>query len=393
MCSRGIAVPEPRAVPAPQHCWWASGSLGVVRFGTDHVRSNPESVCISLSKVIDEFQGELMFESRRGISIERYKPEKKDVWDRFVLEGKNTSFLFLRDYMEYHADRFRDCSLLLYRAQRVIGVLPANLSDDNLLVSHAGLTYGGLVLRRDCGLREALEVFQACLEFIGHLSIDHLLYKRIPRFYNVLPDDEIDYALFLLGAELYRRDCALVVSLPRYLKFRKGRRSEIVKAKKLGTVVVEDSSFDRFWTDVLVPRLEHRFGVKPIHTLEEISLLRSRFPQHIRQYSAYHNDRIVAGVTIYETEWVAHAQYIGVTSEGQELGALDYLFSWLLDLKYVDKRYFDFGISNEQEGQRLNHGLLAWKESFGARSCVHDFYKVLVRNHVKLDAVLKSSSD
>lgn len=329
-----------------------------------------------------------MFESRRGIYVEQYKPENKEVWDRFVAEGKNTSFLFFRDYMGYHADRFQDASLLLYRGQRPVGVLPANLKNGSLVVSHEGLTYGGLVLRRDCGLRDALEIFQACLEFLEYLSIDQLLYKRIPRFYDILPDDEIDYALFLLDAQLYRRDCALVVPLPRYLKFRKGRRSEIVKARKSGVSILEDSSLMGFWENVLVPRLEHRYGVSPVHTVEEISLLRAKFPTNIHQYSAYHENRIVAGATIYETEWVAHAQYIGVTAEGQELGALDYLFSWLLDLQYIDKKYFDFGISNEQGGRRINYGLLAWKESFGARSSAHDFYRIIPQHHVKLDAAL-----
>lgn len=329
-----------------------------------------------------------MFLSRRGLSIERYESGRKSSWDRFVVDGKNATFLFCRDYMEYHADRFEDCSLLVYREQKLIGVLPANFGDASTLVSHGGLTYGGLVLRRDCGLRESLEVFQACLEFLAHLSIEGLTYKRIPRFYSFLPDDEVDYALFLLGAELFRRDCALVVPLPRYLKFRKGRKSEVAKARKAGIVLKEDADFDAFWNEVLVPRLEGRFGVRPVHTIDEISLLRSRFPAHIHQFSAYHEGRIVAGTTIYETDTVAHAQYIGVTNEGQHLGALDYLFSWLLDLQYADKRCFDFGISNECEGRRLNHGLLGWKESFGARSCSHDFYRVRTAHHRKLDAAL-----
>jgi hypothetical protein len=329
-----------------------------------------------------------MYESRRGILVDRYSSKHKDAWDLFVSEGKNASFLFYRGYMEYHGHRFTDSSLMLFRDQRVVGVLPANLNDANQLVSHGGLTYGGLVLRKDCSLSDALVIFQACLEFADDRDMHSLLYKRIPRFYDIIPDDEIDYAMFLVNADLYRRDCALVVSQPRQLKVRKGRKSEIAKARKNGVVLIEDVSMAAFWIDVLTPRLEARFGVKPVHTLEEISNLKSMFPNNIRQYSAYFNNEIVAGVTIFETEWVAHAQYIGVTNSGQEIGALDYLFSWLIDLQYAEKRYFDFGTSNEEEGYRLNHGLLAWKESFGARSCGHDFFRVETRNWSKLDAVL-----
>ena len=290
--------------------------------------------------------------------------------------------------MEYHADRFNDCSLLLHRDGRLVGILPASLNSINSLTSHGGLTYGGLVLDRESTLRDTIEVFQALLEFVHELKIEEILYKRIPRFYSVMPDDEIDYVMFMLDAELYRRDCALVVPQPRYIKFRKGRKSEIGKARKAGINLVEEDSFDRFWIEVLEPRLQERYSVRPVHSLTEISVLKSSFPKNIRQFSAYDGDQIVAGVTIYETESVAHAQYSSVTAKGQELGALDYLFSWLIDVRYVDKQYFDFGISNEQEGRRLNLGLLRWKESFGARSYSHDFYKIRTANYMKLDEVL-----
>ena len=32
-------------------------------------------------------------------------------WNEFVLLSRNATFLHLRDYMDYHADRFADCRL------------------------------------------------------------------------------------------------------------------------------------------------------------------------------------------------------------------------------------------------------------------------------------------
>lgn len=329
-----------------------------------------------------------MFKSSRGINVESYEPSRKNSWDSFVRQGKSSTFLFLRDYMDYHADRFKDCSLLFYRDDRLVGVLPANLSDDNLLVSHEGLSYGGLILCRDSTLRDTIEIFQAFLEYANALNIEEILYKRIPRFYGLVPDDEVDYVMFLLDASLFRRDCALVVPQQKPIKLRKGRKSEIAKARKAGIILTEEGCLNRFWIEVLEPRLKGRYSVKPVHSLQEISLLKSAFPKNIRQFSAYDADQIVAGVTIYETESVAHAQYSAVTIKGQELGALDYLFSWLIDTQYADKRYFDFGISNEQAGRRLNFGLLRWKESFGARSYAHDFFRINSANFKLLDEVL-----
>lgn len=41
-------------------------------------------------------------------------------------------------------------------------------------------------------------------------------------------------------------------------------------------------------------------------------------------------------------------------------------------------KYFDFGISNENNGRFLNRGLIAQKEGFGARTIVHDFYELSI---------------
>jgi hypothetical protein len=274
---------------------------------------------------------------------------------------------------------------MLWRGSELVAVLPANQSDERTIISHEGLTYGGLVVARDATLNDVLAKFHACLRHLHEQGISRLLYKRVPSFYNTLPDDDVAYALFLLGATLYRRDCAMVVNHADRLRFRKGRKSEISKARRNGVRVVQESGFDSFWEKVLVPRLESRYGVKPVHSIEEIKLLASRFPENIRQFSAYLGDDIVAGTTIYETPAVAHAQYIAVTDEGQKIGALDFLFGWLIDEQYRDKTHIDLGICNEKEGRVLNQGLLDWKEGLGGRCYTHDFYEVLTANYSKLE--------
>ena len=125
-----------------------------------------------------------------------------------------------------------------------------------------------------------------------------------------------------------------------------------------------------------------------MHSVEEITLLASRFPDNIKQFSVYAGDDIVAGTTVYETPSVAHAQYIAATGQGQKIGALDYLFGWLIDEHYRTKRYVDLGICNEKEGRVLNRGLLEWKEGFGGRCYTHDFYELSTANYPKLESVL-----
>jgi hypothetical protein len=71
-----------------------------------------------------------------------------------------------------------------------------------------------------------------------------------------------------------------------------------------------------------------------------------------------------------------------------ELGSLDFLYHHLITSVFKEKRFFDFGISNEEQGEKLNEGLVFWKESFGASTIVHDFYEVETSNYGLLDMVL-----
>lgn len=324
-----------------------------------------------------------------AFSVVRYTASRQREWDDFVASAKNATFLFARGYMDYHRDRFTDYSLMVFHGHRLVALLPANLAAGGPLISHEGLTYGGLVVGRAATLCTVLAGFHAVLRYLNQQQIPTLFYKRIPAFYNTFPDDDVAYALFQLDAQLYRCDCATVVPQFDRLPFAADRRRQIRKAASLGVRVVQETAFQPFWEKVLVPRLACRYGVKPVHTLEEITLLASRFPENIKQFSAYCGDEIVAGSTIYETATVAHAQYGAVTEKGRQIGAHAYLFSSLIE-QYRNKRFFDFGISNENEGRALNQGLLNWKEGFGGRCYAHYFYEISTKNFPKLEAVLQS---
>ena len=90
--------------------------------------------------------------------IVRYTPDKCQEWNQFVAQSKNGTFLFYRQYMDYHADRFHDHSLMIYRKSRLYALLPANGYDD-VFASHQGLSYGGLVMDQHARAAEILDVF------------------------------------------------------------------------------------------------------------------------------------------------------------------------------------------------------------------------------------------
>lgn len=315
-----------------------------------------------------------------------YGPSQKEIWDRFIKKSKNGTFLFQRDFMDYHSHRFTDHSLMVFKKGKPIAVLPANV-EGSVLYSHQGLTYGGFVLHSKITFESTLEVFKVILSYLDENGIETLQIKLLPKIYHQLPSDEMEYLLFLLGAKLTRRDISSSLFNENPLKIESSNRLRgIKKGAKNGLVVKTEPDFEPFWNEVLEPNLKQVHDQKPVHSLEEIKLLQSRFPEKIKQFNVYKNDGIVAGTTIFETATVAHAQYISANDLGRKTGGLDFLFDFLLK-HYHQKKYFDFGISNEAQGTKVNKGLLHWKESFGGRSIAHDFYQIKTKDHNLLNHV------
>jgi hypothetical protein len=298
---------------------------------------------------------------------ERYKPTSQDEWNSFVASSKNGTFLLDRRFMDYHSDRFADHSVMIRESGALVAVLPANFSGEKVS-SHDGLTYGGLLFGDGITLVRALECFREMTRYYRAQGLSELIYKQPPNFYFRQLAFEDEYALFLAGAQLFRRDTSFVIDLTRPLPFQERRERSIKKAAKSGLVIAEEEDFTPFWNEVLVPNLQERFGVAPVHSLSEITLLASRWKKNIRLHTARLGGKIVAGTVIFDTPTAAHAQYISANEEGRNCGALDLLYSELIRNTYAKHRYFSFGIANEEQGRKLNTGLIEWKEGFGARA-------------------------
>ena len=150
-----------------------------------------------------------------------------------------------------------------------------------------------------------------------------------------------------------------------------------------------DQCFKDFWNSILIPNLNSKHGVNPIHSLEEITQLKASFPSNIRQFNVYKDKKIVAGATVFETKQVAHTQYISGNAENNLLGSLDFLHFHLIKDIFSKKAYFDFGNSNLNNGLKINEGLLYWKEGFGARTITQDFYVIDTNKFTELNNVFQ----
>ena len=289
--------------------------------------------------------------------------------------------------MEYHSDRFNDFSLLVFKGEKLVALLPANRVED-CVYSHQGLTYGGLVFKENLKLNSVLLIYKALLKFLNEAKISELQLKILPSIYNTMPNDEQSYIMFLLNAKLNRRDALSVIDYRQALKFSKNRLEGVKRGKKHGLVIKEECSFESFWSAVLEPNLNEKHNAKPVHSLAEITALKTNFGKQIRQFNVYQNNQIVAGTTIFESKYVAHSQYISGNNQKNELGSLDFLHHYLITSVFNNKRFFDFGVSNVNNGRQVNQGLQYWKEGFGARTVTQDFYTVDTSSYKILDTVL-----
>ena len=319
--------------------------------------------------------------------IKIYQSSDFALWNAFIGKAKNATFLFHRNFMDYHKDRFEDFSLMVFEDEKVVAILPANRVGD-AVYSHQGLTYGGLVLPEKVKLSEAIAMMKLVLQFLNENQIKTLQVKVIPSIYNACFSDEIEHIMFLLKAKTVRKDVLSVIDLTTSFFITKTRKESINRGKKNNLIIKEESNFELFWNQILIPNLKQKHQAKPVHSVEEITKLQQHFPKNIRHFNVYQNDEIVAGTTVFITDKVAHPQYISGNEKKNELGSIDYLYHYLITEVFADKNYFDFGPSHEENGMKINEGILFWKESFGAKTTIQSYYEVATANYNLLDAIL-----
>ena len=310
------------------------------------------------------------------IEIVKYDALMASQWDDFVKQSRNGTFLHCRGYMDYHSDRFKDCSLEAMHDGKVCALLPANIDGDTLY-SHRGLTYGGwIVPLKHFDTTIMVEVMDNAVAWMRANGIQRLVYKAVPHIYHRYPCEEDLYALFRHHATLSETNISTTIDLTCPLPLDRGNKSGANAARKASIQVGASDDWAGYW-QLLSSLLDERYDTRPVHTLEEIQLLHSRFPENIRLYTATLDGELLAGVVMYLSMPVAHCQYIGASPRGKDSKALTLLFDYLIqESTRMGYRYFDFGISNEDHGRYLNEGLVRQKCRLGGRGIVYNTFEI-----------------
>lgn len=308
------------------------------------------------------------------VKVIPYTESCRQLWDNAVAESRNGTFLLLRNYMDYHRRRFTDHSLLMLDSHdKVVALLPAAVpagATGDVVASHPGLTYGGLILAPRTAGEQVMQCLEAAAEVYSKNGFRQLVYKPIPYIYHRYPAQDDIYALWRLGA---RMTC---VNLSASMQpgnapapdtnTRRNMRRGALEHLHIGV----STDIEAFYA-LLAKNLMERHEATPVHSLEELRQLMKLFPENIVIVSANSpaDGAMMAAVVLYITHTCTHTQYICSSPRGRECGAVAVLFDYLI--KNCRTQWLDFGTSNEDHGKILNAGLFRQKNGFGARGTAY----------------------
>lgn len=311
----------------------------------------------------------------QNYTIRKYTSADYSQWNDFINQAKNATFLFHRDFMEYHQDRFEDYSLIVENEKGWVAVLPANRVEDKVF-SHQGLTYGGLVFMDDFDRPTVISIFECLLNYLKTNQFKTFFIKPILPFYTNKNFIEIESSLVQKNANLYRKDMNLFIDFKSDYSISKSKLKHFRRVSSLGLEIREDINFRLFWEEVLIPRLHEKHNAKPVHSIDEIEYLHSKFPQNIKQYNVYFDNEIIAGITLFVFKNGVKSQYGATTSLGEKMRALDFLFITLINEFKEKVSFFDMGTVSENQGKSFNPGLLKQKEELGCSISDQNYYSL-----------------
>ncbi|MDA8269776.1 MAG: GNAT family N-acetyltransferase [Actinomycetota bacterium] len=315
--------------------------------------------------------------------VRRYCAPRDDAtWDGLVARSINGTFLHTRRFLSYHGDRFDDRSLIVEGANgKARGILPAAVdpTDTSRVISHPGITYGGLVHDGSLYGNRMIDALALARDVLAASGARHLRYKVVPPIYHRVPAGDDVYALFRMGARCVRRDLSATIDLEHRQTVWKRRRQR--RRHAAGADVTVSWTWDdlgAFWP-LQESMLRERFGTRPAHTIEEIAELARRFPEQMKLVVARSAGEVVAGGIIFCAPPVVHLQYSAASAAGRDMNALDLVVEETIGLAGANPatyRYYSFGISTEDEGMHLNDSLHEFKLSFGAGAIVYEHFEV-----------------
>ena len=279
--------------------------------------------------------------------------------------------------MDYHRDRFEDHSLMIFKNEALVALLPTHLLNKSL-VSHNGLTYGGLIVDNNFDQSDIKLLFDSVFSYCKLNGFKQLILKTMPNFYQNKSQEKIEgYLKQICEAKLDKKR-VLAIDYSQPLTIHKTKLKHFRKHQATDFIIKKENTFKLFWNKVLIPLLKEKHNTKPVHSLGEIELLNSQFPKEIVQYNVYCQDKILAGITIFDKGNIVKSQYGAATKLGKKTRALEYLFlNLIFKFKQEEKTFFSMGtVIDKSFPEGYNTGLYKQKKELGCSDYTQNCYNL-----------------
>ncbi len=310
----------------------------------------------------------------------RYQDTMKESWNNFLGTAINGHFFFHRDYFLHQKERFEDHSVIVFKDAAIAGVFAAvEITDESGVkewCTHLGLSFGGLIQSSSIGMNTVAEIFRELKWYLLKNGFSNVKYKAMPHIYYSTVSFEDRYALFINGAKQWYTQPYSVIPQDTYRGLSSRQKTRIRSVLKNSAVHFSDIQTEqelREFYHGLCANLEKKYGVQPVHSLDELKQLKMLFPDNVLIKALRQDTKILAGVVLFVSNHVTHAQYLYNTPQGQKVDGLMILLDKIIG-EYNKNYFFSLGTSSEEEGRVLNSGLIQFKEKFGARTLTQDFY-------------------
>jgi hypothetical protein len=316
----------------------------------------------------------------KRVEAVRYTEPLRESWDTFVWGSNNGTLFHTRQFLNYHPkSRFEDCSLIFEKEHKWLVVLPATVRHDGknkILYSHAGASFAGPVFHSTLSFKDTFRTVEALINYANEEAFTQIVLTLPPQIYYWRPSNYLDFALLESGFVYRKREVSSVIPLDfaeedTLMIFNPESSRAVRKAIKLGVEGQESDDFAAFYS-ILKKNLILRHNVQPVHSLNELLLLKKIFPERIRLFAATLAGQMIAGIVVFVCNpKVALAFYVSHDEQMQEYRGVNFLFYHVIRWAIRQNlKFLDFGIFTVD--MKPNWGLARFKESFGAQGIFRD---------------------
>jgi lipid II:glycine glycyltransferase (peptidoglycan interpeptide bridge formation enzyme) len=232
-----------------------------------------------------------------GIGIEKYNKKNLNDWEDFV--KKNGTIFHSINFLDYHESPVYLDSLLFRKNNNLIAVLPGKIEKERF-ISPYGATYGGFVTPIDIQLKDAMVIVEKLLDYVNNQGISNVKLTLSPSIYQKTTNNYIEFSLMKNRFSYITREIENVIHLfgevSDLLWWKKKTRNQIRKAQNYFKVK-ESKDINTYYNILL--KNKNRHEAKPTHKLEELKELMLRFPNEIKLFAVFSDERMVAGSLIF----------------------------------------------------------------------------------------------